>query len=151
MIITYSVDFVGGKERPRFTKRGRTFTPRKTQDNERRILDAYKGACVRRYGRVVAAPPHVPVTVAVSCKVAAPQRRPDWCPKALWDALQGVPFVCKPDIDNVLKLHLDALNGHAWHDDSQVTQTHAFKLPRKVGGNSATYVLVTWEGEEDGE
>ena len=26
----------------------------------------------------------------------------------------------KPDVDNVIKIILDALNGFAWHDDSQV-------------------------------
>lgn len=27
----------------------------------------------------------------------------------------------KPDVDNIVKIVLDALNGLAWHDDAQVT------------------------------
>lgn len=34
---------------------------------------------------------------------------------------------CKPDIDNVVKIILDALNGVAYHDDSQVVEIHASK------------------------
>lgn len=33
----------------------------------------------------------------------------------------------KPDIDNYCKSVLDALNGHAWEDDSQVIYLHASK------------------------
>ena len=30
----------------------------------------------------------------------------------------------KPDVDNVVKIVLDALNGFAWHDDAQVIDLH---------------------------
>lgn len=143
MIVTYSVPFVHGKERPRFS--GHTYTPRETSANEKRILNAYEGASIRRYGRVVKAPQHVPVTVALTCTVPAPRSRPKWCPRRLWDALNGVPFVKTPDLDNVLKEHMDALNHHAWFDDAQVTETHAWKLPRRRGGEERASVLVFWD------
>lgn len=33
----------------------------------------------------------------------------------------------KPDVDNVVKIVLDALNGFAWHDDAQVIDLHISK------------------------
>lgn len=35
------------------------------------------------------------------------------------------------DLDNVLKAALDALNGVAWQDDSQVVELHALRLDDK--------------------
>lgn len=34
----------------------------------------------------------------------------------------------KPDMDNVVKIVLDALNGFAWHDDAQVVDLHVSKI-----------------------
>lgn len=34
----------------------------------------------------------------------------------------------KPDMDNVVKIVLDALNGFAWHDDAQVIDLHISKI-----------------------
>ena len=34
----------------------------------------------------------------------------------------------RPDIDNLQKAVLDALNGHAWHDDGQVCHLEAIKI-----------------------
>ena len=39
--------------------------------------------------------------------------------------------VYKPDVDNICKLILDALNGVAWHDDTQVISIEAFKCDRE--------------------
>ena len=43
-------------------------------------------------------------------------------------AIQGLKKpTTRPDLDNVIKIVLDALNGHAWHDDGQVIEIHACK------------------------
>lgn len=34
----------------------------------------------------------------------------------------------KPDMDNVVKIVLDALNGFAWHDDAQVVDLSVMKV-----------------------
>lgn len=144
MRTTYSVPFVHGKERPRFG--GLIHISDTTADNEARIAYAYKGASIREHGQVVRAPDHVPVTVTIHCTVPGPKRRPTWCPKVLWDALgHGIPFVKKPDVDNVAKEHADALNGVAWHDDAQVTELHVFKDPQVSGGEAFATVTVEWE------
>lgn len=160
MIVTFSVPFVKAKERPRVA--GHAFTPKKTKDAEAKVRDAYKGACLRRYGRVVTAPEGRPVTVAVSIRKAAPMRRPRYLPKAIWDIGRWA-FTRTIDIDNALKLVLDALNPitHydkatrstvvdeyvAWHDDSQITEVHGYKLDYLRGTSERTYVLVMWEEE----
>ena len=41
---------------------------------------------------------------------------------------------------------LDALNGVAWDDDTQVTQLHVFKLDRsRFRDRPVTHVMVMWE------
>ena len=156
MIITFSVPFVVAKSRPRLGRYG-TYTPKKTAEAEDKIRTAYKGVCIRKYGKVVTAPKRKKVMVAATFRTATPKTRPKWMPKALWD--KGVvPFITKPDIDNCLKTCLDALNPvkHkdgsveliAWHDDSQVVETHAYKLDRIVGYKDQTFITVFWEDDD---
>lgn len=145
VIVTFSVPFVHGKQRPRFSRIGekvRTHTPRETTRNEKRIADAYKGACIRQLGRVVAAPAHVPVKMAVCTRRILPKSRPK--------RILREPDTYKPDLDNCFKEIKDALNGVAWADDAQVTEVHGFKMPRTRGAIETTYVTVFWEEEDDG-
>jgi Holliday junction resolvase RusA-like endonuclease len=142
MFVTFSVPFVHGKARPRFARMGRgvrAYTNRATAEAEDRMRIAYEGACLRKFGRVMTAPGHVPVTVSVSTRRALPKSRPKRIIREI-DAF-------KPDIDNVLKSVLDALNGVAWVDDAQVVNVHAFKLDRMRGATDVTTVLVMWEEE----
>ena len=152
-MIQFSVPFVVPKGRPRFG-RGHTYTPAKTARAEKAIRDAYKGECLRRFGHVVTAPERAKVMIAATFETAAPKSRPKWVPKFLWD--RGlVPFVTTPDCDNLLKVCLDGLNPVrnkdgsiepvAWHDDSQVVESHAYKLDRVRGGLDKTTVTVFWE------
>ncbi len=145
MQVTYSVSFVHGKERPRFS--GHVHPADRTTANERSIASAYSGASIRAYGKVVAAPEHVPVKLTLRFTVPGPKRRPAWCPKVLWEALGGIPFVKKPDYDNVAKEHTDALNGVAWHDDAQVTEAHIYKDPQVRGGRESATMTVEWEDQ----
>lgn len=50
----------------------------------------------------------------------------------------------KPDIDNLLKLVLDAANGIVWWDDGQVVQTTVTKLYAE----KAATVIKLWKIEE---
>jgi len=49
-------------------------------------------------------------------------------PKSLSKKERTVPKTTKPDIDNLTKAILDALNGIAWKDDAQVTQINVHKI-----------------------
>lgn len=53
----------------------------------------------------------------------------------------------KPDADNIAKLVMDALNGVAYEDDSQVVALLVLKLPRRRGNEPITYIGVFWGDE----
>ena len=48
----------------------------------------------------------------------------------------------KPDIDNLMKSVMDALNGIAWHDDSQVCETRAMKCVASGYETSGSWIAI---------
>lgn len=99
-----------GKGRPRFTRFGRPYTDAKTRAYEREIAAAY-GANPMHDG---------PVCVYIVARHGVPK---SWPKAKQADALTGRSYaVRKPDADNIAKIVLDALNGVAWRDDTQVIQ-----------------------------
>jgi len=149
--IEFSVDFLMGKQRPRFNGRSRAaYTPSETVEAEYQIGVAYRAASIRRYGRVVRAPRGVPVAVRVDCFKKAPKSMPEYVPKWL---RPRIPDTTKPDWDNSGgKLVSDALNGIAWDDDAQVTAGHVFKHDRNGVKHDRMDIAVQFdlEEEEDG-
>ena len=103
-----------GKGRPRFNRKtGRTYTPKETAAYERVVRKAY-----------LAAAPDVHLTGPIRAKISACYSIPmSWSNKKMEAALSEkiLPTV-KPDLDNVAKAVLDALNGIAYDDDSAVVQ-----------------------------
>ncbi len=124
------VPFVRGKGRVRFARAtGRTYTPDKTAEAMELIRQAW--------GNRPCAPAGVPVTVRILTM------RP--LPKSRSKKVTREPDVYKPDCDNVAKLVLDALNGVAWADDTQVTDLRVFKCDRRRGVKETTTIEVEWE------
>lgn len=105
-----------GKERPRKAAGGGFYTPPKTRDAENYIADCYRVACIGKQ----------PYTGQVSVHIDVFKPLPQ---KSRAEAYQ--PFTCKPDIDNCAKLVLDALNGVAYLDDSQVNVLSIVKHDRE--------------------
>lgn len=112
-----------GKARPRVTTRGgfaRAYTPKPTTEYETQIKTAFllsdkKGLDFNK-----------PIKIAV---VAAYEIPKSFSRKEREQALQRQIKPCvKPDIDNVIKTVLDALNDLAYADDKQVTMVKATKL-----------------------
>lgn len=102
-----------GSARPRVTRRG-TYIPQKTRDYRNRIKGAFMEAGgMRRSG---------PVSVHVCVFRELPRSRPR--------RVESEPDTFKPDVDNIAKNVLDALNGIAWDDDSQVVELLVRKYPR---------------------
>ena len=63
-------------------------------------------------------------------------------------ALDGlIQPTTKPDLDNVAKTVLDALNGVAWRDDSEITSLTVMKT---YGERNCAKVSIEWEEEEKG-
>lgn len=106
-----------GKARPRVTQHG-TYTPKPTRDREVYIKQLWmaEGAKTLEYceqGLEVEIEAYFPV-------------RQSWS-KATKAFLAGKPHTKKPDLDNISKLVLDALNGGPFPDDGCVCAVKASK------------------------
>lgn len=120
-----------GKARPRFMRSGHTYTTESTRDAEKQIA-----ACARSAGVEPIQAPQ-PVSVLIEAFYPIPTSWPK-AKKADANAGDLLPTV-KPDIDNVAKLVLDALNGIAYEDDAQVVAiaaTKAYGLRKGPDGES---------------
>jgi Holliday junction resolvase RusA-like endonuclease len=95
------------KGRPRFGK-GRTFTPVKTRQAEAAVKWAAVVARLKGsgHGKPTADP------IALTCRFYRANGR-------------------TADLDNLVKLVTDALNGIVWKDDRQVVQLHASRFDRQ--------------------
>jgi len=117
-----------GKGRPKFARRGNfvsTYTPTKTRDYETVIKEAAKKAMGSNE------PLETPVTVAIYITVPVPQsyskKRTEACLKDIERPIK------KPDIDNIAKCFLDAMNDIVYKDDTQVLTLHVTKVYGTVG------------------
>lgn len=112
-----------GKGRPRFHRDGHTYTDSETKAYERKIVAYYRKAL-----GAFSWPQGATVAVEVTAVYPIPKR----ATKAALALMQSGKLLPtrKPDIDNVLKIVLDALNGVAWKDDSCVVEL----IGRKVYG-----------------
>lgn len=120
-----------GKARPRFSRRsGTVYTPSKTARYEKEIRQAFLDAGGKMipegsYAIVIMnAYFEIPKSYAKGKRLACERNinRPDK----------------KPDIDNVLKVVLDALNKVAYEDDKQVTEV----ICRKWYSRSSGFITV---------
>ena len=124
-----------GKGRPkavRFGNQVRMYTPKKTSEYETDI--AFKAAQIMGDTK----PVETPVSVGVLAYYPIPA---SWSKKRQQAAIDGIEIPGKPDLDNVLKAVLDALNGVVYVDDKQVV--------RLTGGKAySSYPrLVVWVTE----
>ncbi len=104
---------IKGKGRPRFNRQtGSVYTPAETKEYESIIASTY----VILNGKRI--PKGTPVDIYIFACFAIPKSWPkDRRERCLLD--QEKPLK-KPDIDNIAKIVLDALNGVAYDDDTQV-------------------------------
>jgi Holliday junction resolvase RusA-like endonuclease len=112
-----------GKGRPRFTRAGRVFTPKKTKDFELKIAARASDEMVS----LGIDPFTVPCKVYILAQFPIPK---SWPKKRVEAATRGEVVPGKPDIDNVAKLVLDALNGVCFEDDKLV---QTLKITKKYG------------------
>lgn len=121
-----------GKQRPRFSRISKTvYTPTKTAKYEKQIAKAYTesgGKCI---------PADCYVSVNVSAFFPVPK---SYSKKKREDCLERILRPDKkPDIDNILKVVLDALNEVAYEDDKQVVEL----IGRKYYTESDGYLWVS--------
>lgn len=107
-----------GKARPRFScKSGAVYTPSKTMKYEKTIREAFDRA---NYEELIDYDPSGYIFIRIDAYFPIPK---SWTKKKKADALAGDIYPTgKPDIDNIQKAVLDALNGSAYDDDKQVVK-----------------------------
>mgnify|MGYP002514995471 CR=1 FL=1 len=101
-----------GKGRPRFSGSGRAYTDRDTVAYEDKVVACYREryrTCLFEEGAV-----HIAITAYYPIPKSATKKM-----RLAMESNQVLPCK-KPDVDNVAKIVLDALNGIAFHDDAQV-------------------------------
>lgn len=108
------------KARPRFTRAGHTYTPKKTADYEKAIANYYRQATKGfKFEREQA--------VCINIMFGMPIPKSTSKSKARDMANGTIKHTKKADVDNLAKAVMDALNGVAWVDDSQVIRLSVAK------------------------
>jgi Holliday junction resolvase RusA-like endonuclease len=118
-----------GKGRPRFSRVGsftKVYTDKQTLGYEAKIAHFAKQAIG------ASEPLKTPVSVFLYVRLPIPQSYPK---KRREACLNGSEQPCKkPDIDNIAKTYLDAMNGVIFVDDTQVVNLHVKKLYAEKAG-----------------
>ncbi len=118
-----------GKGRPRFSRVGnftKIYTDKQTLTYEAMIATFAKQAMGGTE------PLKTPVSVFLYVRLPIPQSYPKKRKEA---CLNGSEKPCKkPDIDNIAKTYLDAMNGVIFVDDTQVIDLHVKKLYAEKAG-----------------
>ncbi len=111
------------KLRPRFCRVGNhvnTYTPSKTAKYEKAICDYWRQATKNfKYDR------EQPLIVNLGFGVPIPKSTPKYKVEQMINGT--IKPTKKPDADNLAKAVMDALNGVAWVDDSQVVRVSIYK------------------------
>ena len=106
-----------GKARPRVCKYG-TYTPAKTVNYETLVRELY---IIGNYGRQLEGALEIEVRAYFGIPKSAKKKD---VPHMLNDYIKPTK---KPDVDNILKIIGDALNGLAYRDDSKIVTASVFK------------------------
>ena len=143
-----------GKERPRWTMVSNTaivYTPRSTRAYEDMIKTYYKINNFKSFKKNEA----LEVSAIAYYQIPKNSRKSH---KLLMLNGEMLPTK-KPDIDNIMKIVLDALNGVAYHDDSQICKVNFMKmysenprlkiLIRNVGENFDENIQDIWWRKRD--
>lgn len=120
---TESFVYVGkvrAQSRPRFTRKGKPYDKKEAVAYKKAVADAYKKQC----GAYKFAD-GVPLSMRVTIERDLPKS------KRRKTFVVVEPDTSKPDIDNYAKAVMDALNGIAYRDDSQITKLTVEKRPRR--------------------
>lgn len=104
-----------GKARPRFNG-NHTYTPRVTKDYEHLVRTSYIAQCGNQMNDFNK------ITIKAYFEIPKSATK-----KERAEIIEGKRINKKPDIDNIIKIILDSLNGLAYADDKQITKIEASK------------------------
>ena len=118
-----------GKGRPRFARQGnfvKTYTDDKTASYE----DQIRFYALKAMGSTepIKRPVGVYIYIRVGCPKSYPKKRVEACLSGLERPTK------KPDIDNIVKVFLDAMNKIVFDDDTQVVDVHVTKVYNAQAG-----------------
>lgn len=108
---------VRGKGRPRFMRNGHTYTDKNTTVYEKLIQTSYL-----KHTNYISQK-----SVRISMYICFAPNKTDTKKNRLIKLLNKLWPSKKPDIDNVIKVVLDALNKVAYSDDTQVNEIHVIR------------------------
>ena len=125
------------KGRPRFTRAGRAYTPKKTKDYEE-FVRAYLASQIRSKDF----PLNKGYRVALNLTFYLPIPKSFSKKKRQAAIDEEIMPVTRPDVDNYIKVIVDGMNGIIFEDDSQVVCIHAHK---RYSDAPRTDVLLEWK------
>ena len=119
------------KGRPRMTRRGRAYTPKKTHDYEKLISDFYKENCTDYYDSAIKVSLvfYMPIPKSTSKKK-----------RVLMECGEIKCTTHTGDADNLTKAVTDALNGVAYEDDCLITELH---IKKRSGSSAGTEMVIS--------
>lgn len=135
-----------GKGRPRFnTATGRAYTDKATRDYESYV--AMKYVAERRKNREPIKPLRGAVAVTLDIWLEVPHMIDKRCLKKAEREGMRLKHAkhSKPDIDNVIKIILDGLNGLAYQDDKQICDLNVSKRYAATSGQVGVLVRIYGE------
>jgi Holliday junction resolvase RusA-like endonuclease len=123
------------KGRPRMTRRGRAYTPKRTHDYEKLISDYYKGNTTDYYDSAIKVSLifYMPIPKSMSQKK-----------RALMESGEIKCTAHTGDADNLAKAVTDALNGVAYEDDCLITDLH---IKKRYGSFVGTEMTISEDVE----
>ena len=132
----FTVDEVMACPRPRHMRNGHTYMPTEYTSYKRRVAEAYLAAGGGHMGAA-------PVALTIDVMRHLPGSRPK--------RVVAEPDTVRPDVDNIAKGVMDALNSVAYDDDAQVVSLCVLKCERMRGCPDRMRVNVRAmdEGEEE--
>jgi Holliday junction resolvase RusA-like endonuclease len=128
-----------GKQRPRATRTGRVYTPKQTV-NQEAYIKMLAATAMRGLAPFVG-----PLEATFSISVAIPKSFTRQQRKLIDEG--NLYPTSKPDIDNVVKLLCDAMNGVVYGDDKQIVDLYVSKI---YEDSASTTVMVSMKGTNNG-
>lgn len=114
-----------GKERPRHTKEGHVYTPKKTVEYQGLIAARYWKALAESGNRLTEEAKMADIRVIIQAVYPVAKSDSKTMTARKLDGSRR-PHT-KPDVDNIAKVVMDALNTFAYYDDAQVVRLEVAK------------------------
>lgn len=109
-----------GKGRPRVTKGGHVYTPAQTREYEEYVRSCAPQGIIRESQK------DKPIAITIVATYPIPKSTTKKNKELMLN--NNIRPTKKPDIDNIAKIIMDALNGLAYPDDSCIVELTACKL-----------------------